>query len=267
MQKTFNEEESINDCLNLKTNFISTIKKIICDKTDFFNINYRNELDIRQTSLNDFQGFNKFPNHSTEDDNKSQILKIESSSQNFLNIYFDNKNKNNISIKKGKEEKNELLNKKRKRDKIFYINKVKRKNNKVKFGRKKKTDKEIGIHTHKSKDNIINKIKSHFFRFIRDTIKKNSIYKPVKIIKCQYNFISNLKKDKNENLFNEKIKDILSNQPITTKNKKSHKYENRLIINKIYEEKKETKVIKILELTFKELFIIFRKKFELNEDK
>ena len=75
-----------------------------------------------------------------------------------------------------------------------------------------------------------------------------------------------MKKDKNEDVLKMTIKVILSKQPITTKNKKSNEYENRLIIDKILREKKEKNVMKILELTFKELFIIFRKKLENQAD-
>ena len=43
-------------------------------------------------------------------------------------------------------------------------------------------------------------------------------------------------------------------------------YDNRKVIDNIYKEKKETKVIKILELTLEELFIIFRRKLKDKED-
>ena len=64
-----------------------------------------------------------------------------------------------------------------------------------------------------------------------------------------------------------KIKDILSKEPISTKNKRFNKYENKLLIDKIYNENKEIKVIKILELTFNEVLIIFRKKLNYYKDK
>ena len=53
--------------------------------------------------------------------------------------------------------------------------------------------------------------------------------------------------------------DILKNQKISTKNKNSKEYQNKTIIDKIYKEKKEERVMKILELEFKELLIIFRR--------
>ena len=46
------------------------------------------------------------------------------------------------------------------------------------------------------------------------------------------------------------MKDILCEIPITTKNKKSRKFENRFIIEKLYFEGEEKKVIQILDLTF-----------------
>jgi len=63
-----------------------------------------------------------------------------------------------------------------------------------------------------------------------------------------------------------KMKDIFSEIPITTKNKKSHKFENKFIIKKLYEEREEKKIIQILDLSFRELFIIFRSKLNFDED-
>ena len=57
-----------------------------------------------------------------------------------------------------------------------------------------------------------------------------------------------------------KISDIFIEQDISSKYTLYVKDYNKHLIDKIYEEKKEIKVIKILELTFEELFIIFRRK-------
>ena len=62
------------------------------------------------------------------------------------------------------------------------------------------------------------------------------------------------------------MKDILSKLPISKKYKKYNEYENKFIIDKIYEEKKEKNVIKILNLTFNQLFIIFRRNLKKPED-
>ena len=124
-----------------------------------------------------------------------------------------------------------LLNKKRKRGKIFDIKKIPKK--KFRFGRMGKLD---------------------------------NIYETINFIKFQTKFIANLKKDKNIDLLEAKLVDILKNQKISTKNKRSNEYQNSIIIDKIYEEKKEERVMKILELEFKELFIIFRRKLNKPED-
>ena len=71
---------------------------------------------------------------------------------------------------------------------------------------------------------------------------------------------------KNERLLTIKISDILSEKEISLKYRLLDKFENRKIIDKIYDEKKERNVIKILELTFEELFIIFRRKLNDPED-
>ena len=80
------------------------------------------------------------------------------------------------------------------------------------------------------------------------------------------NFIADLTKQSNEILWTMKISDILMNQEISTKYSTLDRYENRKIIEKIYSEKEEINVIKILELTFEELFIIFRRKLKNKED-
>jgi hypothetical protein len=63
------------------------------------------------------------------------------------------------------------------------------------------------------------------------------------------------------------MKYILCEIPITTKNKKSRRFENKFIIEKLYFEGEEKKIIQILDLSFRELFIIFRRKLNFDEDK
>ena len=138
---------------------------------------------------------------------------------------------------------------------------------KNKKGRNKKGSDEVGEHTKESPDNIRNKIKTHFFNtFIIFLIKILSLYKNISLKKIQTAFIRVLSKEKNEELFDMKIKDILCEQPISTKYSTFDRYENKKIIDKIYKEKKEINVIKILDLTFDELFIIYRKKLNNPED-
>ena len=118
-------------------------------------------------------------------------------------------------------------------------------------------------------DNVINKLKGYLFNhFLIDIVKKNSIKKDIILKKLpNKTFIADLNKKKNEQLFKMKMADILRREKISSKYSKYDQYYNRKIIDKIYEEKKERNVIKILELTFEELFIIFRRKLNNSKDR
>ena len=245
---------------------------------DSFELILNNNTDKTNQSTN----FNIFQNDNNKNEIEPQILT--------KNILWEDteivKVFNNIwaTSEKEKEDlnKKQFLNQKRR---IFAVDKIQRKkepNIKIEpkkdniskcikvnnnLGRKKRTEKDIRKHNKLCKDNIIVKIKGHFFQYIRDITEINSLHEEIRFIKLPYGFIADLNKKKNEELFTMKIKDILSKVPISTKNKKSDTFQNRLIINKIYEEKKETYIIQILELTFEELFIIFRHKLNNPEDK
>ena len=140
-------------------------------------------------------------------------------------------------------------------------------NNKQSSNKKSKSNKNMK-HNKYCEDNIINKIKGCFFNsYIIGLVIKNSIYDEIKLKKLpNKKFIADLNKEKNEKLFKMKISDILCQQKISSKYTKFDEYENKKLIEKIYKEKKEMKVIKILELTFEELFIIFRRKLNDPDD-
>ena len=125
-----------------------------------------------------------------------------------------------------------------------------------------------GKHNIYYEDNIINKLKGCFFNhFIINLVKKNSIKKDIILKKLpNKTFISELNKEKNEQLFKMKMADILLQEKISSKYFSFVQYENRKIIDRIYKEKKEENAIKILKLTFEELFIIFRRKLNNSED-
>ena len=105
-------------------------------------------------------------------------------------------------------------------------------------------------------DIIMKKILIRFFRYIKEIINRNSKEKIDIIISRVYN----------ERLYKKKLVDIFKeykNRPYVNHDE----YYNRKIIEKLYEEKKEINVIKILELTFEEAFIIFRKSLNNEKDK
>ena len=156
--------------------------------------------------------------------------------------------------KKTRREKN-IKNSDNKEKKINIKNNEQSSNKKSKSNKNKKHDKYCG-------DNIINKIRGRFFNsYIIDLVQKNSINNDIKLKKLpNKKFIADLNMEKNEKLYKMKMSDILCQQKISSKYSKFDEYENKKIIEQIYKEKREIKVIKILELTFEELFIIFRRK-------
>ena len=162
--------------------------------------------------------------------------------------------------KKTRREKN-IKNSDNKEKKINIKNNEQSSNKKSKSNKNKKHDKYCG-------DNIINKIRGRFFNsYIIDLVQKNSINNDIKLKKLpNKKFIADLNKEKNEKLYKMKMSDILSQQKISSKYSKFDEYENKKIIEQIYKEKREIKVIKILELTFEELFIIFRRKLNVPND-
>ena len=108
--------------------------------------------------------------------------------------------------------------------------------------------------------NIMLKINTNVFNsFIPDLIKKISINKNITLKKLPTSvFLSNISKN-NEKLFDMKIKDIISEHPMGTKYSTFDRFENKRIIEKIYRENKEINVIKILELTFEKLLILYKR--------
>ena len=266
MKKLNDEEASFNGSLYYRQNLIFELKKISLEKINYMSNNNLKDHNIEKTDLNEFQEFDLFFDNSTKEENQGQIENFQSSSKSLARLYFINKNNINDSLHK---EEKKLLNKKRKKEKIFFSKKISNKKKlfrKFNYGRKFKEDKNIRKHNSSSKDNIMNKIKTHFFHYIRDIIKKNCIYETINFIKFQKEFVANLKKDINIELLETKLVDILKNQKISTKNKNSNEDQNKTIIDKIYKEKKEERVMKILELEFKELLIIFRRKLNKPED-
>ena len=135
---------------------------------------------------------------------------------------------------------------------------------KEKCGRRKLGEKEERNHNKYSKDNIMRTIKVHFRKYIYSIIK--SYYKGVEQLKkIDNNFNENLKKDYNIGLYNTTLKDIFINTKLSKKYKHYPKDLNKNLINKIYEENKETSLIKILNLKYGEVFEIYIRKIKNEE--
>jgi hypothetical protein len=278
------EESSSHDDLNFtktRLNLENLLPEPV--NNDYYNCIRQ---DFNDVEAKYFQGFGQISYQSADRDDqegnenfnseKNKISNESSKDYKKENISF-NKNLNNYENKE-KEEKKYLIDNKEK-EIIFKLEKIpksektndnlskKIRNKKNNCGRKKKSDNNKRKHNKSCGDNIIIKIKGYFFTFIRDITKNNFINKTLYFRKLPYKFISKLSKKFNVRLMDMQMKNILSEIPITTKNKKSHKFENKFIVEKLYKEEKEKKVIQILDLTFRELFIIFRRKLNYVGDK
>lgn len=150
----------------------------------------------------------------------------------------ENSNSNNVTKKK----------------KIFKINKDPKK--KKKLGRKKKYCLR-GKHNKFSPDNMTRKFKRVFFEsilnYIRSRMKKvgtyeNNYVKPI-FFKIDQNYISNINSNFNKNMIKRSLREIF----LEKASKKYSNYgldHNRKLIEKIYNEKIQTEVIDILDMTF-----------------
>ena len=142
------------------------------------------------------------------------------------------------------------------------------KNNK-KCGRKTKIEKingKKGKHTKNNQDNIIRKIKSFFGKSLYLFIKRIFIIK-TDLLKLEIDINKNLKKDFNLKLFNSTLKNIYMESKISEHYSIKKVETNEELIKKIYNENKEIEVIKILNLTYIEVFQIFRRNLvPINEE-
>ncbi len=128
-------------------------------------------------------------------------------------------------------------------------------------GRKKKEEKEKGNHTKYSEDNIMRKIKSHFFNKFNILLNKSIIEKNLKFKRMNSDLNEILKKDYNIALLNKTLKDLYENESISGKFKSEkdpyQQINNKYLIHKIYNENIEIDAINLLNLTFRELFSVF----------
>ena len=250
--------------------FSQSTKPIDCDK-----INQK---------INNFN--NSKQNESIIDNASSKNLLLNDlNNKNYNLIKLDEKNKD-LYHYNNKIENNhkKLLNKKTQREIIFIPLKIPKNKNcesnissesifihqdkKLNYpGKKRKNNFDRKRHDKWDESNIMNKIKRGYFSYIRDVIRKNAINKDIEIKKIGNNFMENLTKKRNVILYYTKLKDIFSDVNISNKYKKFNKEHNKTTIDNIYNEGKETNIINILNLTFEELFIIFRKKLNFYKDR
>lgn len=136
---------------------------------------------------------------------------------------------------------------------------------KTNYGRKKKNSNEKGTHNQLSEDNVMRKIKSNYLKYSHKRINESFNDKNLQFLKLDSEINENLKKEYNEKLMVTKYKELYQTSLISSKYRKQKDINcnlNKNIIEKIYseenEEKKENKVIKLMESTYLEVFEDFR---------
>ena len=250
------------------------------------NISYNNFLEIKKE--NDFSNYqfqketNQFFSPNLTDSTLNQIKDysldtlINDENSEFPSLIIGPNIKDIYSLEEFEEEN--IYNNRKKVNKSIFKFIVKKSNTKIKgsifniekvikLGRIRKNSNKKGKHDKYHKDNIIRRFKvfimKNIYNFINNSFNvNNNNYKKINILKkiSSFNTKSSSKKD-NITWFNSKIKDIFSAR-LTTKIVSFDSDYNKKLINKIYQEGKEKKVIYILDKTIKELWIAY-----INDDK
>ena len=228
------------------------------DKNDLNNNELKNQIleekKVENKEKIKLENNNNFIIYEEKEKEKKELKKKES----IESIIF----KKEKNIIKEKEEKEEVENEEEK-EKENNNNKYK---HFIKFGRKTQKEKDKGNkgnHTRDSEDNKIRKIKSFFGKSLYFFLKNN--LSGYELLKLDISINKDLKKEFNENLLNRTIKDIYMNSKISEKYRHYDPNTNKILINKIYNEKNEISVIKILNLTYREVFEIFIRKIKNNK--
>ena len=214
-------------------NYNNIIFKEIYETNKIYDNNHNNkeiEIEIENKKEINLQTLNNYEENESQDKIKKAILEVK-----------DNTNYNN--------------------NKIFDIKKTLKK--KSIFGRKKKILGLLGKHNKYSLDNIIRKFKSRFINSSLNYINKQFKNKNKKLLKIICNQSKEINRNKNILWLNNKMKNVFY-EDISNKTYNSNKNYNRELIDKIYKEKYEKKVIELLDLTVSKFMKLYYSKNKIN---
>ena len=268
----------INFPISCNNHFLSTKMKSVFTPISPPFLNHLNNYSYFIPSSNNFKNFNTYADLYSKiiSRDKSALNPFKKETKNSfkykpfytnLKIIYNednDSNKNSLDEENEKKQDEKFLGKKTEREKdnksdLFEVNKSTSTNNesfsiKTKRGRKKKEVKEKGDHTKFKDDNMMRKIKCHFFNHINYILNDSLKNKSLCFLKLD-NFINeNLKRDYNVELMHRTIKDIYMISKISNKYKKKNNENNKKLVEKIYLENIESDTIKILNKTYYELF-------------
>ena len=194
-----------------------------------FIINFKNTQ--RKNDKNSIESIT----NSYEEEKNDEDQDKESKFQNNSSINSNNINSTNNSI---------IINK------IFNITKKSKKSN---LGRKCKREESKGKHTKFSLDNLIRRIKVRFINSSLNYINSQFINKDSILLKIIGTQGKEINRNKNLLWLNKKMKDIFY-EDISKKTFNGNRNFNRELIDKIYRENQETKVIELLNYTVNDFY-------------
>ena len=246
-------------------NFNLSKENLVIENTEIKNQNsmpINNNFSPFSSKMPDINRIIKSFNIFADEDSESNI----SSSDLRLCENYGNKNEMMVQSKENKyknektSDKFEVIRISQEKDKkIFSIKKT------MKLGRIKKNSNKIGKHSKYRRDNIIRRFKVRLMNNIYEYINKSFIInsnnntnkKHLYLLKrlSSYNVKLMSKRD-NIIWLNSSVKYIFS-QKISSKISSFNSHYNKKIINKIYEEKTELKVIDILNKAVREMWGIY----------
>ena len=239
----------------------------------------KNEIKDSQLHSNDNKDIAAKPNlnkKNQENQTKKEIkplneeqdgIKENNINTNSFNFIFDRLKKINYQTERISKIKEKNVERNAEKNK----NKQEIKKNKIKCGRKKLDDKNTSQGNHKKDcpDNIIKKIKAFLFtsviEYVEQYINSQNIKEKIKLLRLDYKYINNLKKEDNIKVLKEPLINIVSLDTSSRYANYQDKSWNKKIIQKILD-KNDEKINSLLNLSFSTWIDIFtyRQKWENN---
>ena len=273
---TLFQEENLSNSSNLLNDEVQNMQNQI--QAPFSEFNLENECKSHNFSFlkqkrkfegkkmkNDIKPFNELNERHSININEflksNDLSEKNESKKNAIEYLKDNLNhKFKLHKKEVKQKEEEIKGEDRKEStKKSSFNSEEKKSPFGRITHKEKKEGKIGKHTKNSDDNKIRKIKSFFWKslynYLNECLKDGEELLKLDIMVCK-----DLKKDFNEKLFNQTLKELFMNTNISDKYRHKNQKENEILIKKIYSENEETGVINILNLTYGEAFDWFRNK-------
>ena len=243
LEHSFSLENSINE--NFEKNFSQNqinnlsdnpMNDILSSSQIYENVGFEFDFD-----LNNIQELPKDQNNNEEKDNQV-FTSTKITFPKIANKINDNKEIINIILEESKNEN---------------------KNNGKKLGRKRKNEEREAFHTKDRDDNKMRKVKTYIMNFILDYLNKSIVYNRKQFLKINKNVNQCLRKDFNMSLMQMTIKDIFVQNKIneTYNDFKKERNLNQDLIKEIFEKNQDIETIKILNMKYIDLVIIYRTEF------